>query len=63
MQEARPSYHSREDSIFPPMLYGRHMSVSSPSVRGAWHGGYSEGALNSRPPVVGSKGAIKGTGY
>eukprot|EP00976_Prorocentrum_cordatum_P000188 4376-Prorocentrum_minimum.AAC.3 len=25
--------------------------------------GYSEGALNIRPPVVGSKAANKGTGY
>eukprot|EP00959_Pyramimonas_sp_CCMP1952_P076317 1594700-Pyramimonas_sp.AAC.2 len=24
---------------------------------------HSEGALNSRPPVVGSKAAIKGSGY
>eukprot|EP00976_Prorocentrum_cordatum_P081612 1184479-Prorocentrum_minimum.AAC.1 len=29
------SYHSREDSILPPILYGRHMSVSSPKGNGS----------------------------
>eukprot|EP00976_Prorocentrum_cordatum_P114230 1195820-Prorocentrum_minimum.AAC.1 len=28
---AAPSHHSREDSILPPILYGHHMSVSSPT--------------------------------
>ena len=29
----KPSHHSREDSILPPILYGRHMAVSSPMRR------------------------------
>eukprot|EP00959_Pyramimonas_sp_CCMP1952_P232272 4853833-Pyramimonas_sp.AAC.1 len=29
----KPSYHCREDSILPPVVYGGHMPVSSPRMR------------------------------